>query len=63
MYNLNIRVSLWQAIHLCRYIKMTELPDVDFVADILKELDRQIEAMQRGNKFSHKSTKVVGNVN
>jgi len=47
-----------QAVHLSRYIKGADLPGVDYVTDVVKELDRQIDAMQRGNKSSHKSTKV-----
>jgi hypothetical protein len=39
-------------------MKTAELPGVDYVSDVVKELDRQIYATQQANRYSHKSMKV-----
>jgi hypothetical protein len=48
-----------QAIHLCCYLKTAELPGVDYVSEVLQELERQIDmVLKRDKKSSHKATKV-----
>jgi hypothetical protein len=39
-------------------MKSAELPGVDYVTDVVEELDRQIDAVQRANKRCSKSMKV-----
>jgi hypothetical protein len=39
-------------------MKSAEFPGVDYVSDVVEELDRQIDAVQRANKCSSKSMKV-----
>jgi len=47
-----------QAIHLCSCLSASELPGVDYVTDVLQQLNEQIDAVKHTRSRNHKFAKV-----
>ena len=47
-----------QASHLFMCLMSADLPGVDYVEDVLRELEKEIEAVQNATKGNHKIAKV-----
>ena len=52
---------LLQASHLYKCLMGADLPGVDYVEDVLRELEKEIEAAQQATKGNHKIAKVSTN--
>ncbi len=48
----------FQANHLFKCLMSAELPGVDYVEDVLRELEKEIEVVQQATKANHKVAKV-----
>jgi len=51
-------VLLLQALHLCTCLSTSELPGVDYIADVLQQLNKQIDAVKHARSRNHKFAKV-----
>ena len=50
---------VFQASHLFKCLMSAELPGVDCVEEVLRELEKEIEAVQQATKGNHKVAKVM----
>lgn len=51
-------VATLQASHLCSCLSTSELPGVDYVADVLHQLTEQIDTVKHARSRNHKFAKV-----
>ena len=54
----NSGIVLLQASHLCNCLSTSELPGVDYVADVLQQLSEQIDTVKHAHSRNHKFAKV-----